>query len=158
MRIENQTLEISRLREELGLLKQYRVSVESEKNVATQALENHLSQLDQLSVLESELSGLRTSLANKTKSKVSFSILEEKFQSLLDCGTFQTKTYVTFEERGYIPYEQLRNKVCADIDPTKKEEFLRAEEFLSVFGLTKQQFYKQPKWRRDKSKKEFGLF
>jgi hypothetical protein len=46
----------------------------------------------------------------------------------------------------------------AGIDVARKEEYLDAKEFASLFGSDKATFAAMPKWKRDTKKKELGLF
>jgi hypothetical protein len=46
----------------------------------------------------------------------------------------------------------------AGIDVTRREEYLDAATFQSVFGVDKTAFAAMPKWKRDAKKKEVGLF
>ncbi|KAK2964708.1 putative Gelsolin [Blattamonas nauphoetae] len=43
-------------------------------------------------------------------------------------------------------------------DPTKKEARLSDEEFQKTFGMDREAFYKQPKWKQDDQKKKHNLF
>jgi hypothetical protein len=40
----------------------------------------------------------------------------------------------------------------------KKEQYLSDEDFKKVFGISKQQFNKLPKWKKQMKKKEVHLF
>jgi len=44
------------------------------------------------------------------------------------------------------------------VDPAKKEQYLSEEEFLSVFGISADQFAALPKWKQNKMKKAKELF
>ncbi|XP_051150197.1 villin-3-like [Andrographis paniculata] len=58
-------------------------------------------------------------------------------------------------------YEQLKAKSenpVTGIDFKRREAYLSDEEFSSVFGITKDAFYKLPKWKQDMQKKKFDLF
>lgn len=58
-------------------------------------------------------------------------------------------------------YEQLRAKSdnpVTGIDFKRREAYLSDEEFQTVFGVTKEQFYKLPRWKQDMQKKKFDLF
>ncbi|XP_020265877.1 villin-5-like isoform X2 [Asparagus officinalis] len=59
------------------------------------------------------------------------------------------------------PYERLTVN-CADpvteIDITKRETYLSSAEFKEKFGMTKDAFYKLPKWRQNKLKMTLQLF
>ncbi|XP_031483208.1 villin-4-like isoform X2 [Nymphaea colorata] len=59
------------------------------------------------------------------------------------------------------PYERLKvssSHPVTDIDVTKRETYLSAEEFREKFGMTKEAFYKLPKWRQNKHKMALHLF
>ncbi|XP_022847678.1 villin-3-like [Olea europaea var. sylvestris] len=58
-------------------------------------------------------------------------------------------------------YEQLKAKSdnpVTGIDFKRREAYLSEEEFQDVFGVTKEAFYKLPKWKQDMQKKKFDLF
>ncbi|KAJ8570398.1 hypothetical protein K7X08_037370 [Anisodus acutangulus] len=58
-------------------------------------------------------------------------------------------------------YEQLKAKSenpAAGIDTKRREAYLLDEEFESVLGMTKEAFYKMPKWKQDVHKKKVDLF
>jgi len=57
--------------------------------------------------------------------------------------------------------EQLKDpEACRahGIDPAAKEANLSDADFVAVFGTSKEDFAKLPKWKRDRQKKEVGLF
>ncbi|XP_068638444.1 villin-1 [Aristolochia californica] len=60
-----------------------------------------------------------------------------------------------------VPYERLK-VTCDDpvtgIDVTRREAYLSDEEFQEKFGMTKEAFYKLPKWRQNKHKMNLNLF
>ncbi|KAI3446627.1 hypothetical protein Pfo_003292 [Paulownia fortunei] len=69
----------------------------------------------------------------------------------------------TEDEEGLpvYPYERLKTTSTdpvADIDVTKRETYLSAEEFKVKFGTTKEAFYKLPKWKQNKLKMSLQLF
>lgn len=45
-----------------------------------------------------------------------------------------------------------------NIEAGSRETYLSDASFLTVFGMSKSEFAAQPKWKRDKAKKEHGLF
>ncbi|KAI4377222.1 hypothetical protein MLD38_014887 [Melastoma candidum] len=67
------------------------------------------------------------------------------------------------EEEGLptYPYERLlvtSEDPVTDIDVTRREAYLSAEEFGEKFEMTKKAFYKLPKWRQNKLKAAVQLF
>lgn len=44
------------------------------------------------------------------------------------------------------------------VDPSRKEEYLDKDTFVSLFKMTKKEFAALAKWKRDKMKRELGLF
>ncbi|XVE95939.1 hypothetical protein REPUB_Repub02eG0178700 [Reevesia pubescens] len=58
-------------------------------------------------------------------------------------------------------YEQLKAKSenpVTGIDFKRREAYLLDEEFETVFGMEKEEFYKLPKWKQDIQKKKVDLF
>ena len=60
----------------------------------------------------------------------------------------------------YEKYERLRalHGFVPGIDPARKEQYLRDQEFTSIFNCSKMEFYALPKWKQDEKKKFVGLF
>ncbi|XP_062077516.1 villin-4-like [Humulus lupulus] len=59
------------------------------------------------------------------------------------------------------PYERLKTTSTdpvTDIDVTKRETYLSSVEFKEKFGMTKEAFYKLPKWKQNKNKMALQLF
>ncbi|KAK1268696.1 Villin-4 [Acorus gramineus] len=59
------------------------------------------------------------------------------------------------------PYERLKvtsSDPVTDIDVTKRETYLSLAEFREKFGMTKEAFYKLPKWKQNKHKLALHLF
>ncbi|OVA00911.1 Villin headpiece [Macleaya cordata] len=59
------------------------------------------------------------------------------------------------------PYERLKvfsTDPVTEIDVTKRETYLSSEEFREKFGMTKDAFYKLPKWKQNKLKMALHLF
>ncbi|GAV76012.1 Gelsolin domain-containing protein/VHP domain-containing protein, partial [Cephalotus follicularis] len=59
------------------------------------------------------------------------------------------------------PYERLKinsTDPVTEIDVTKRETYLSSEEFREKFGMTKDAFYKLPKWKQNKLKMAIQLF
>ncbi|KAI1888925.1 hypothetical protein AGOR_G00173780 [Albula goreensis] len=72
---------------------------------------------------------------------------------------------VNISSGGSTPYmapEQLLNKTPDElpegVDPGKKEEYLSDEDFETLLGSSRPDFYRLPKWRQNHLKKEAGLF
>ncbi|KAE8711156.1 Villin-2 [Hibiscus syriacus] len=64
------------------------------------------------------------------------------------------------EKRTY-SYDQLKSKSenpAPGIDLKRREIYLADEEFETIFGMTREAFYKLPKWKQDSKKKEVDLF
>ncbi|KAF6140747.1 hypothetical protein GIB67_035174 [Kingdonia uniflora] len=58
-------------------------------------------------------------------------------------------------------YDQLKAKSSnpvTGIDFKRREAYLSDEEFTTVMGMTKEAFYKQPRWKQDMQKKKVDLF
>ncbi|XP_011033340.1 PREDICTED: villin-3-like isoform X1 [Populus euphratica] len=58
-------------------------------------------------------------------------------------------------------YDQLKahsDNPVKGIDFKRREAYLSDEEFQTIFGVTKEAFYKMPKWKQDMQKKKFDLF
>ncbi|RVX09574.1 Villin-2 [Vitis vinifera] len=58
-------------------------------------------------------------------------------------------------------YDQLKAKSenpVTGIDFKRREAYLSDEEFQTVLGMTKDAFYKLPKWKQDMTKKKVDLF
>jgi gelsolin len=67
------------------------------------------------------------------------------------------------DEEGLLiyPYERLKitsTDPVPDIDVTKRETYLSSAEFKEKFGMSKDAFYKLPKWKQNKLKMAIQLF
>ncbi|MED6145064.1 Villin-4 [Stylosanthes scabra] len=65
------------------------------------------------------------------------------------------------KENSIYPYERLKitsTDPVTDIDVTKRETYLSSAEFKEKFGMTKDAFYKLPKWKQNKLKMAIQLF
>ncbi|KAI9078725.1 hypothetical protein K1719_039312 [Acacia pycnantha] len=59
------------------------------------------------------------------------------------------------------PYERLKigsDDPVTDIDMTRREAYMSAEEFKEKFGMTKKDLYKLPRWKQNKLKMAIHLF
>lgn len=59
---------------------------------------------------------------------------------------------------GFFSYETLKSGIPDGVDPANKETYLSDAEFLTVIGVSKADFAKQPGWKKQAKKKEVGLF
>ena len=88
--------------------------------------------------------------------------IKKRFSSLK--GTILEPTKPTEQikagEDGFYPLKALQQGVCwpAEVDPTKREQFLSPTEFLTVFKMSKEEFNSKDKFVRMRLKKEHLLF
>ncbi|XP_069838358.1 villin-1 [Dendropsophus ebraccatus] len=77
----------------------------------------------------------------------------DSFTSQTNLGSLVLQTY---------PAEALLNKTAEElppgVDPCRKEEYLSAEEFAGIFGMSCTEFQALPEWKRQTLKKAKGLF
>ncbi|CAA0812756.1 Villin-2 [Striga hermonthica] len=69
--------------------------------------------------------------------------------------------YASEDTQSTFSYEQLKSKSenpVTGIDFKRREAYLSDEEFKSVLGMTKEAFYKLPKWKQDMLKRKVDLF
>eukprot|EP00747_Dinoflagellata_sp_TGD_P049310 gnl/TRDRNA2_/TRDRNA2_146123_c2_seq1.p1 gnl/TRDRNA2_/TRDRNA2_146123_c2~~gnl/TRDRNA2_/TRDRNA2_146123_c2_seq1.p1 ORF type:complete len:209 (+),score=46.79 gnl/TRDRNA2_/TRDRNA2_146123_c2_seq1:53-628(+) len=62
---------------------------------------------------------------------------------------------------GFLSLYELRNPdiwKARGVDPACRETYLSEESFFETFGVSKADFAKMPKWKRDKAKMGQGLF
>ncbi|EOY31935.1 Villin 4 isoform 2 [Theobroma cacao] len=90
---------------------------------------------------------------------------ENSMSSRLESLTIQedVKEGEAEDEEGLpvYPYERLKvtsTDPVSEIDVTKRETYLSSEEFKEKFGMTKDAFYKLPKWKQNKLKMALQLF
>eukprot|EP00980_Cylindrotheca_fusiformis_P009434 scaffold2065_cov107-Cylindrotheca_fusiformis.AAC.4 len=65
---------------------------------------------------------------------------------------------VCIADGKYYPLADLQQKKVEGIDTTRREQYLSPEDFLENFSMTKEEFRKLPKWKRDKAKISLRLF
>ncbi|XP_039127866.1 villin-2-like [Dioscorea cayenensis subsp. rotundata] len=78
-----------------------------------------------------------------------------------DYDATQDSQAVEFGEGNTFSYESLKSKSSnpvTGINYKRREIYLSDEEFQTVFGMTKELFYQQPKWKQDLQKKNADLF
>ncbi|KAL9652279.1 hypothetical protein ABK040_011939 [Willaertia magna] len=63
-----------------------------------------------------------------------------------------------FNKKTYSYQQLLSENLPVGVDATKLEEYLSNEEFILVFGITRDEFLKLPKWKQEKEKKRVYLF
>jgi hypothetical protein len=60
---------------------------------------------------------------------------------------------------GLYSSDDLKKPTLPDgVDPSTKEQWLSDDEFMHIFGVTKESFNALPKWKRSAQKKKHGLF
>jgi len=62
---------------------------------------------------------------------------------------------------GCLTLEELKDRTVWQakcVEATKREEYLSDDAFQTLFGVSKADFAKLPKWKRDSEKKLHGLF
>lgn len=59
---------------------------------------------------------------------------------------------------NHFSYEVLTGQFPEWVDPTRKEAYLTDEEFKKVFGMAKESFYQQKKWKQQEMRKQRNLF
>ncbi|XP_018451220.1 villin-4 [Raphanus sativus] len=89
---------------------------------------------------------------------------EKSMSSRIESLTIQEDAKEGVEEEEDLPahpYERLKttsSDPVSDIDVTRREAYLSSEEFKEKFGMTKEAFYKLPKWKQNKFKMAVQLF
>ena len=58
----------------------------------------------------------------------------------------------------FYPYEQLRDNPPDGVERSLREHYLSDADFEALFGVSKEIFFAQPKWKRTQAKKRHGLF
>ncbi|XP_028789451.1 villin-3-like [Neltuma alba] len=79
----------------------------------------------------------------------------EPKQENLDDDILSPSSHVTY---SYDQLKTLSDNPVSGIDFKRREAYLSDDDFLSVFGMTKEAFYEMPKWKQDMLKKKQGLF
>ncbi|PIA48472.1 hypothetical protein AQUCO_01400812v1 [Aquilegia coerulea] len=78
-----------------------------------------------------------------------------------DSGVKQEEQTHENGDGSTFPYDQLKTKSTdpvTGIDFKRREAYLSEEEFQTVMGMTKEAFYRQPRWKQDMQKKKVDLF
>ncbi|KAL0904665.1 hypothetical protein M5K25_026795 [Dendrobium thyrsiflorum] len=96
----------------------------------------------------------------ETNSKETVNVMNSRIESL--SIQEDVKEGEAEEDHGPIfPYERLKitsSNPVSEIDITKRETYLSSVEFKEKFGMTKNAFYKLPKWKQNKLKMALQLF
>ncbi|XP_024019901.1 villin-4 [Morus notabilis] len=100
-----------------------------------------------------------------TKPKLETNNKENYRSSRIESLTIQedAKENEAEDEEGLVifPYERLKTTSTdpvTEIDVTKRETYLSSAEFREKFGMSKEAFYKLPKWKQNKHKMALQLF
>ena len=85
---------------------------------------------------------------------------ERKMKLYRGCELEKARVDDAADDQGLYSYTALQAGVQwpAGIDPTKREQYLRDEEFLTVFGMAKDSFNKFDRFKRIQLKKDKNLF
>lgn len=104
-------------------------------------------------------------MANKPKpeanSKESINSMSSRIESLTIQEDVKEGEAEDDEGLPIFPYERLKVNAAdpvTEIDVTKRETYLSSAEFKEKFGMTKDAFYKLPKWKQNKLKMTQQLF
>ncbi|PKA58675.1 Villin-4 [Apostasia shenzhenica] len=92
----------------------------------------------------------------ETNSKESIAMISNIIQENVKEGVLEDD-----EGLPIFPYERLKTSSTdpvSEIDVTKRETYLSSAEFKEKFGMTKDAFYKLPKWKQNKLKMALQLF
>lgn len=79
---------------------------------------------------------------------------------LISLGTNEDarKAYEDYTRTSYT-FEELTARVLPKgVDPLLKETYLSDEDFYEVFAMSKEDYEKKPKWKREEIKKQVGLY
>nr|XP_029121595.1 villin-5 isoform X4 [Elaeis guineensis] len=102
---------------------------------------------------------------DKAKSEENFNDRPTSVSSRIESVTIQedVKEGEAEDDEGLpvFPYERLKTSSTdpvSEIDVTKREAYLSSAEFREKFGMTKDAFYKLPKWKQNKFKMAVDLF
>ncbi|XP_024964610.1 villin-4-like isoform X2 [Cynara cardunculus var. scolymus] len=97
----------------------------------------------------------------KTDSNSKENLMSSKMEALTIQEDVKENEVEDEEGLTLYPYERLTTvstNPAADIDVTKRETYLSSAEFRDKFGMTKEAFYKLPKWKQNKLKMALQLF
>ena len=95
------------------------------------------------------------------KKAVDTSALPAAFQiSVRKSAADKNKAYEMPEnwDGQYYSVDDLKQQKISGLDYTKREAYLSPADFEGLFQMTKEEFAKLPKWKRDKAKTSAGMF
>ncbi|KAF5804279.1 putative villin headpiece, villin/Gelsolin, ADF-H/Gelsolin-like domain superfamily [Helianthus annuus] len=110
---------------------------------------------------EEPSNGLESNEGSEVTTETSDPVQETNGEGSATKSTTEEPECVSVDSRSTFSYEQLRAKSenpVTGIDFKRREAYLSAEEFEAVLGMTKEAFYKIPKWKQDMMKKKVDLF
>ena len=84
-------------------------------------------------------------------------VSQNQQKSAASCGTRGPSVPAGWDGK-FISLVDLRQQRVQGIDKHNKEQYLSPEEFQKAFKMTKEEFAKLPKWKRDKLKRDLYLF
>jgi len=102
------------------------------------------------------VSGSAGVMERKEVDKTSHSVVKMEAKESVPAPALPSKV-----PEGCLSLEELQNAdvwKARGVDPTRREDWLSDDAFSAVFGQSRAAFAAYPKWRRDKMKKEHGLF
>lgn len=67
-----------------------------------------------------------------------------------------TSTRATIDK--FYPLTDLQQKKVQGIDDSRREQYLSPDDFVASFKMSKEEFTKLPKWKRDQAKRNLNLF
>ncbi|KAJ0575270.1 putative villin headpiece, villin/Gelsolin, ADF-H/Gelsolin-like domain superfamily [Helianthus annuus] len=110
---------------------------------------------------EGPSNGLESNEGSEVTTETSDPVQETNGEGSATKSTTEEPECVSVDSQSTFSYEQLRAKSenpVTGIDFKRREAYLSAEEFEGVLGMTKEAFYKIPKWKQDMMKKKVDLF
>jgi len=133
---------------------------------AAQALANTGVQLSNSAPVQSDGFFAKTFKRLKSKS-TSETDSDAKRKSLPMSESSDSSSTADSLDDGYLPYEVLArssvkretlDKLPKVVDISKREAYLNDDEFNKVLGVSKEEFYKMPKWKQVAKKQKAKLF
>jgi len=95
------------------------------------------------------------------KAKAAHDKLQERLAAMkLKKGAPPTKTARLLREGETIPFEDLKaaKDLPTNVDTNRKEIYLNDNDFALHLKMGRQDFERLPKWKKEKIKKELGIF